>query len=45
MGFCGFGMANSESGYRNLPSSGLVPKSLGCVVPVLVSGNTDLYHV
>ena len=29
MGFCGFGMANSESGYHNLFSSGQLPKSLG----------------
>ena len=29
MGFCGIGMANSESGYHNLLSSGQVPKSLG----------------
>ena len=29
MGFCGLGMANSESSYHNLLSSGQVPKSLG----------------
>ena len=29
MGFCGFGMANSESGYHNRLSPGQVPKSLG----------------
>ena len=29
MGFCGLGMANSESGHHNLLSSGQVPKSLG----------------
>ena len=29
MGFCGLGMANSESGYHNLLSSGQVPKSYG----------------
>ena len=29
IGFCGFGMANSESGYHNLLSFGQVPKSPG----------------
>ena len=29
IGFCGLGMANSESGYHNFLSSGQVPRSLG----------------
>ena len=48
MGFCGFGMANSESGYHNLLSSGQVPKSLIFkplwVIPDLWAGTHEKLH-